>query len=116
MNTSQHRVIFIDGVCVLCNRLSRIYAIDLKTVFILNSRFFCQKTTLRNKGRLNRGSQDEMIYTKSKAILFIIHTSKGTLIAILLKIIPSFSLDYAYDRVAKIDTNGLERQLLPFSH
>lgn len=106
MNTSQHHVIFIDGVCVLCNRLSRILMrLDSKKLFLFSTldSSFAKKTLLETKeDSIVVRSQDEMIYTKSKAILFIIRQLPYVRwIAILLKIIPSFSLDYAYDRVAK---------------
>ena len=106
MNTSQHHVIFIDGVCVLCNRLSRILLrLDSKKQFLFSTldSSFAKKTLLEIKeDSIVVRSQDEMIYTKSKAILFIIRQLPYVRwIAILLKIIPSFSLDYAYDRVAK---------------
>ena len=76
MNTSQHHVIFIDGVCVLCNRLSRILMrLDSKKQFLFSTldSSFAKKTLLELKeDSIVVRSQDEMIYTKSKAILFII--------------------------------------------
>jgi len=106
MNTSQHHVIFIDGVCVLCNRLSRILMrLDSKKQFIFSTldSSFAKKTLLESKeDSIMVRSQDEMIYTKSKAILFIIRQLPYVRwIGILFKIIPGFALDYAYDRVAK---------------
>lgn len=106
MNTSQHHVIFIDGVCVLCNRLSRILMrLDSKKQFLFSTldSSFAKKTLLESKeDSIVVRSQDEMIYTKSKAILFIIRQLPYVRwIGILLKITPVFALDYAYDRVAK---------------
>ena len=106
MNTSQHHVIFIDGVCVLCNRLSRILMrLDSKKQFLFSTldSSFAKKTLLEPKeDSIVVLSQDEMIYTKSKAILFIIRQLPYVRwIGILLKIIPGLALDYAYDRVAK---------------
>ena len=106
MNTSQHHVILIDGVCVLCNRLSRILMrLDSKKQFLFSTldSSFAKKTLLESKeDSIVVRSQDEMIYTKSKAILFIIRQLPYVRwIGILLKITPVFALDYAYDRVAK---------------
>ena len=106
MSTSQHHVIFIDGVCVLCNRLSRILVrLDSKKQFLFSTldSSFTKKTLLEIKeNSIVVRSQDEMIYTKSKAILFIIcQLPYVRWIGILMKIIPVFALDYAYDRVAK---------------
>ena len=106
MNTSQHHVIFIDGVCVLCNRLSQILMrLDSKKQFLFSTldSSFAKKTLLEPKeDSIVVRSQDEMIYTKSEAILFIIRQLPYVRwIGILLKIIPGFALDYAYDRVAK---------------
>ncbi len=106
MNTSQHHVIFIDGVCVLCNRLSRILMrLDSKKQFLFSTldSSFAKKTLSEPKeDSIVVLSQDEMIYTKSKAILFIIRQLPYVRwIVILLKIIPGLALDYAYDRVSK---------------
>ncbi len=106
MNTSQHHVIFIDGVCVLCNRLSRILMrLDSKKQFLFSTldSSFAKKTLSEPKeDSIVVLSQDEMIYTKSKAILFIIRQLPYVRwIGILLKIIPGLALDYAYDRVSK---------------
>ena len=106
MSPSQHHVIFIDGVCVLCNRLSQmLMRLDSKKQFLFSTldSSFAKKTLLETKeDSIVVRSKDEMIYTKSKAILFIIRQLPYVRwIGILLKIIPVFALDYAYDRVAK---------------
>ena len=106
MSPSQHHVIFIDGVCVLCNRLSQmLMRFDSKKQFLFSTldSSFAKKTLLETKeDSIVVRSKDEMIYTKSKAILFIIRQLPYIRwIGILLKIIPVFALDYAYDRVAK---------------
>ena len=106
MNISQHHVIFIDGVCVLCNRLSQmLMRLDSKKQFLFSTldSSFAKKILLETKeDSIVVRSKDEMIYTKSKAILFIIRQLPYVRwIGILLKIIPVFALDYVYDRVAK---------------
>ena len=106
MSASQHHVIFIDGVCVLCNRLSQtLMRLDSKKQFLFSTldSAFAKKTLLEPKeDSIVVRSQDEMIYTKSKAILFIIRQLPYVRwIGILLKIIPVFALDYVYDWVAK---------------
>jgi len=86
--------------------------LDSKKQFLFSTldSSFTKKTLLEIKeNSIVVRSQDEMIYTKSKAILFIIcQLPYVRWIGILMKIIPVFALDYAYDRVAKTDTNGLE--------
>ena len=106
MSPSQHHVIFIDGVCVLCNRLSQmLMRLDSKKQFLFSTldSSFAKKILLETKeDSIVVRSQDEMIYTKSKAILFIIRQLPYVRwIGILLKIIPVFALDYVYDWVVK---------------
>lgn len=106
MNSPQHHVVFIDGICVLCNRLSRILIrLDAKKQFLfstLDSPY--AKTTLLHpkEDSILVFSQKGMIYTKSKAILFIVRQLPYVRwISILFQIIPTFILDHLYDRIAK---------------
>ena len=106
MNSPQHHVVFIDGICVLCNRLSRILIrLDAKKQFLfstLDSPY--AKKTLRQpkEDTILVFSQKGMIYTKSKAILFIVRQLPYVKwIGILFQIIPTFILDHLYDRIAK---------------
>jgi len=106
MNSTQHHVVFIDGICVLCNRLSRLLIrLDAKNQFLfstLNSPY-AKKTLPQRKGdAIMIFSQKGMIYYKSKAILFIIRQLPYVnWIGILFQIIPTFILDHLYDIIAK---------------
>ena len=106
MNSPQHNVVFIDGICVLCNRLSRILIrLDAKKQFLFSTLDspYAKKTLLQPKeDSILVFSQKGMIYTKSKAILFIVRQLPYVRwIGILFQIIPTFILDYLYDRIAK---------------
>ena len=106
MNSPQHHVVFIDGICVLCNRLSRILIrLDAKKQFLLSTLDspYAKKTLLQPKeDTILVFSQKGMIYTKSKAILFIVRQLPYVKwIGILFQIIPTFILDHLYDRIAK---------------
>lgn len=106
MNSPQHHVVFIDGICVLCNRLSRILIrLDAKNQFLfstLNSGY-AKKTLVQPKeDSILVFSQKGIIYSKSKAILFIIRQLPYVKwIGILFQIIPTFILDHLYDIIAK---------------
>jgi predicted DCC family thiol-disulfide oxidoreductase YuxK len=106
MNSPQHHVVFIDGICVLCNRLSRIIIrFDAKKQFLFSTLDspYTKKTLLQPKeDTILVFSQKGMIYTKSKAILFIVRQLPYVKwIGILFQIIPTFILDHLYDRIAK---------------
>ena len=106
MNSTQHHVVFIDGICVLCNRLSRILIrLDAKKQFLFSplDSPYAKKTLLQPKeDTILVFSQKGMIYTKSKAILFIVRQLPYVKwIGILFQIIPTFILDHLYDRIAK---------------
>lgn len=106
MNSPQHNVVFIDGICVLCNRLSRILIrLDAKKQFLFSTLDspYAKKTLLQPKeDSILVFSQKGMIYTKSKAILFIVRQLPYVRwIGILFQIIPTFILDHLYDRIAK---------------
>jgi predicted DCC family thiol-disulfide oxidoreductase YuxK len=106
MNSPQHHVVFIDGICVLCNRLSRILIrLDAKKQFLFSTLDspYAKKTLLQPKeDSILVFSQKGMIYTKSKAILFIVRQLPYVRwISILFQIIPTFILDHLYDRIAK---------------
>ena len=106
MNSPQHHVVFIDGICVLCNRLSRILIrLDAKKQFLFSTLDspYAKKTLLQPKeDTILVFSQKGMIYTKSKAILFIVRQLPYVKwIGILFQIIPTFILDHLYDRIAK---------------
>ncbi len=106
MNSPQHHVVFIDGICVLCNRLSRILIrLDAKKQFLFSTLDspYAKKTLLQPKeDTILVFSQKGMIYTKSKAILFIVRQLPYfKWIGILFQIIPTFILDHLYDRIAK---------------
>lgn len=106
MNSPQHHVVFIDGICVLCNRLSRILIrLDAKKQFLFSTLDspYAKKTLLQPKeDSILVFSQKGMIYTKSKAILFIVRQLPYVRwIGILFQIIPTFILDHLYDRIAK---------------
>jgi len=106
MNSPQHHVVFIDGICVLCNRLSRLLIrLDAKNQFLfstLNSAY-AKKTLVQPKeDSILVFSQKGIIYSKSKAILFIIRQLPYVKwIGILFQIIPTFILDHLYDIIAK---------------
>lgn len=106
MNSPQHNVVFIDSICVLCNRLSRILIrLDAKKQFLFSTLDspYAKKTLLQPKeDSILVFSQKGMIYTKSKAILFIVRQLPYVRwIGILFQIIPTFILDHLYDRIAK---------------
>ncbi|MEC7173678.1 MAG: DCC1-like thiol-disulfide oxidoreductase family protein [Bacteroidota bacterium] len=106
MNSPQHHVVFIDSICVLCNRLSRILIrLDAKKQFLFSTLDspYAKKTLLQPKeDTILVFSQKGMIYTKSKAILFIVRQLPYVKwIGILFQIIPTFILDHLYDRIAK---------------
>ena len=106
MNSPQHHVVFIDGICVLCNRLSRILIrLDAKKQFLFSTLDspYAKKTLPQSKeDSIMVFSQKGMIYTKSKAIEFIIRQLPCVKwIGILFHIIPNFILDRLYDRIAK---------------
>ncbi|MGB2369825.1 MAG: thiol-disulfide oxidoreductase DCC family protein [Flavobacteriaceae bacterium] len=106
MNSPQHHVVFIDGICVLCNRLSRILIrLDAKKQFLFSTLDspYAKKTLLQPKeDTILVFSQKGMIYTKSKAILFIVRQLPYVKwIGILFQIIPTFILDHLYYRIAK---------------
>ena len=106
MNSPQHHVVFIDGICVLCNRLSRILIrLDAKKQFLFSTLDspYAKKTLLQPKeDSILVFSQKGMIYTKSKAIQFIVRQLPYVRwIGILFQIIPTFILDHLYDRIAK---------------
>lgn len=106
MNTSQHHVLFIDGICVLCNRLSKaLIRLDSKCQFLFSTldSTFAQKTlgepTTDSILVLTRQGK---IYAKSKAILFIVRQLPYVKwIGVLLQIIPKSILDRLYDRIAR---------------
>ena len=106
MNSPQHHVVFIDGICVFCNRLSRILIrLDAKKQFLFSTLDspYAKKTLLQPKeDTILVFSQKGMIHTKSKAILFIVRQLPYVKwIGILFQIIPTFILDHLYDRIAK---------------
>jgi predicted DCC family thiol-disulfide oxidoreductase YuxK len=106
MNSPQNHVVFIDGICVFCNRLSRILIrLDAKKQFLFSTLDspYAKKTLLQPKeDSILVFSQKGMIYTKSKAILFIVSQLPYVKwIGILSHIIPTFILDHLYDRIAK---------------
>ena len=106
MNSPQHHVVFIDSICVLCNRLSRLLIrLDQKKQFLfstLDSPYAKKTLSQPKEDSIVVFSQKGMIYTKSKAILFIIRQlSYVKWIGILFHIIPTFILDHLYDRIAK---------------
>lgn len=106
MNSPQNHVVFIDGICVFCNRLSRILIrLDAKKQFLFSTLDspYAKKTLLQPKeDSILVFSQKGMIYTKSKAILFIVSQLPYVKwIGILFHIIPTFILDHLYDRIAK---------------
>jgi len=106
MNSPEHHVVFIDGICVFCNRLSRILIrLDAKKQFLFSTLDspYAKKTLLQPKeDTILVFSQKGMIYTKSKAILFIVRQLPYVKwIGILFQIIPTFILDHLYDRIAK---------------
>lgn len=106
MNTSQHHIIFIDGICVICNRLSQtLIRLDSKKQFLFSTldSAFAQKKRLQPSGdSILVLSQDGTVYAKSKAIRFIIRQLPYVKwFGVLLYIIPRFILDHLYDRIAK---------------
>jgi predicted DCC family thiol-disulfide oxidoreductase YuxK len=106
MNSPQHHVVFIDGICVLCNQLSRILIrLDKKKQFLFSTLDspYAKKTLPQCKeDSIMVFSQKGMIYAKSKAILFIIRQLPYVKwIVLLIQIIPRFILDFLYDRIAK---------------
>lgn len=106
MNTSQHHVIFIDGICVMCNRLSQtLIRLDSKKQFLFSTldSVFAQKKRLQPSGdSILVLSQDGTLYAKSKAIRFIIRQLPYVKwFGVLLQIIPKSILDRLYDRIAR---------------
>jgi predicted DCC family thiol-disulfide oxidoreductase YuxK len=106
MNSPQHHFVFIDGICVLCNRLSRLLIrLDSKNQFLfstLDSPYAKKTLPQRKEDSIIVFSQEGRIYTKSKAIDFIIRQLPCVKwVAILIQIIPTFILDHLYDRIAK---------------
>ena len=106
MSTSQHHVIFIDGICVMCNRLSQtLIRLDSKKQFLFSTldSDFAQKKLLQSSGdSILVLSQDGTVYAKSKAMRFIIRQLPYVKwFGVLLYIIPRFILDHLYDRIAK---------------
>lgn len=106
MNSPQHHVVFIDSICVMCYRLSRILIrLDTKKQFLfstLDSPYAKKTLPKRKEDSIMVFSQKGMIYTKSKAIEFIIRQLPYVKwIGIFIQIIPTFILDHLYDRIAK---------------
>ena len=106
MDSAQHHVVFIDGICVLCNRLSKmLIQLDTKKRFLfstIDSRY--AKTVL---GQLPTDSiivrtfQGD-VYTKSRAILWIMRQLPYVkIIGLCFQIIPNSILDYIYSLIAK---------------
>lgn len=72
MNSPKHHVVFIDGICVLCNRLSRLLIrLDAKKQFLFsthNSAYAKQTLVQPKEDSILMFSQKGIIYCKSKAI------------------------------------------------
>ena len=106
MNSTQHHIVFIDGICVLCNQLSKILIrLDKKKQFLfstLESPYSKNLFLEPKEDSILVFSQKGMIYAKSKAILFIIRQLPYVKwIGLMIQIIPRFILDFLYDRIAK---------------
>ncbi|MGB2245874.1 MAG: thiol-disulfide oxidoreductase DCC family protein [Flavobacteriaceae bacterium] len=106
MNSTQHHIVFIDGICVLCNQLSKILIrLDKKKRFLfstLESPYAKNLFLEPKEGSILVFSQKGMIYAKSKAILFIIRQLPYVKwIGLMIQIIPRFILDFLYDIIAK---------------
>lgn len=106
MNSTQHHIVFIDGICVLCNQLSKILIrLDKKKQFLfstLESSYAKNLFPQPKEDSILVFSQKGMIYAKSKAILFIIRQLPYVKwIGLMIQIIPRFILDFLYDRIAK---------------
>lgn len=106
MNSTQHHIVFIDGICVLCNQLSKILIrLDKKKQFLFSTLEspYAKNLFLEPKEySILVFSQKGMIYAKSKAILFIIRQLPYVKwIGLMIQIIPRFILDFLYDRIAK---------------
>ena len=106
MNSTQHHIVFIDGICVLCNQLSKILIrLDKKKQFLfstLESPYSKNLFLEPKEDSILVFSQNGMIYAKSKAILFIIRQLPYVKwIGLMIQIIPRFILDFLYDRIAK---------------
>lgn len=106
MNSPQHHVVFIDGICVMCNRLSKILIrLDAKKQFLfstLDSPYARKTLPQRKEDSIIVFSREGRVYTKSKALEFIVRQLPYVKwIAILIQIIPTFILDHLYDRIAK---------------
>ena len=106
MNSTQHHIVFIDGICVLCNQLSKILIrLDKKKQFLfstLESPYAKNLSLEPKEDSILVFSQKGMIYAKSKAILFIIRQLPYVKwIGLMIQIIPRFILDFLYDRIAK---------------
>ena len=106
MNSTQHHIVFIDGICVLCNQLSKILIrLDKKKQFLfstLESPYAKNLFPEPKEDSILVFSQKGMIYAKSKAILFIIRQLPYVKwIGLMIQIIPRFILDFLYDRIAK---------------
>ena len=106
MNSTQHHIVFIDGICVLCNQLSKILIrLDKKKQFLfstLESPYAKSLFLEPKEDTILVFSQKGMIYAKSKAILFIIRQLPYVKwIGLMIQIIPRFILDFLYDRIAK---------------
>tara|TARA_X000000368_G_scaffold405986_1_gene383749 strand:+ start:954 stop:1343 length:390 start_codon:yes stop_codon:yes gene_type:complete len=106
MNSPKHHVVFIDAICVLCNRLSRLLIrLDAKKQFLFSTHnsAYAKKTLVQPKeDSILVFSQKGIIYSKSKAILFIIRQLPYVKwIGILFQIIPTFILDHLYEIIAK---------------
>mgnify|MGYP003341933232 FL=1 len=106
MNSTKHHIVFIDGICVLCNQLSKILIrLDKKKQFLfstLESPYVKNLFLEPKEDSILVFSQKGMIYAKSKAILFIIRQLPYVKwIGLMIQIIPRFILDFLYDRIAK---------------
>ena len=106
MNSTQHHIVFIDGICVLCNQLSKILIrLDKKKQFLFSTLEipYAKNLFLEPKeDSILVFSQKGMIYAKSKAILFIIRQLPYVKwIGLMIQITPRFILDFLYDRIAK---------------
>ncbi len=77
MNSTQHHIVFIDGICVLCNQLSKILIrLDKKNSFYSQHlKALMQRIYSLTKRRFNFGFQSKRDDLCQKQSNFIYHSS-----------------------------------------
>jgi predicted DCC family thiol-disulfide oxidoreductase YuxK len=106
MVEQHHHVVFIDGICVLCNRLSKtLIRLDTKKRFLfstINSRYAKKVLGHPKTDSIIVRNYHGKVYTKSQAILWIMRQLPYVnIVGVFFQIIPTPILDYLYLLIAK---------------